>query len=66
MLLRIYTLILLVLFSTKLYSEDIPVIVIAPSKKLQSISTVGTSMSILDENFFKNSTDQIQKNLLMI
>ncbi len=57
MLLRIYTLILLVLFSTKLYSEDIPVIVITASKKPQSLSTVGTSVTILDEKFFSNSTE---------
>ncbi len=46
-----------VLFSTSVFSEDIPIIVIAPSKKAQSISTVGTSISILDENFFKNSKE---------
>ncbi len=34
---------------------EIPIIVIAPSKKAQSLSTVGTSVTILDENFFKNS-----------
>jgi len=38
-------------------AKSIPVIVIAPSKKPQSISSVGTSVSILDENFFKNSKE---------
>ena len=37
--------------------SDVPVIVIAPSKKSQSISTVGTSVTILDEKFFKNSNE---------
>ena len=37
--------------------SEIPIIVIAPSKKAQSISTVGTSVTILDENFFKNSSE---------
>ena len=35
------------------YAKSMPVIVIAPSKKPQSISTVGTSVTILDENFLK-------------
>ena len=51
-------LLLLIIFQTGYaYAKSIPVIVIAPSKKPQSISTVGTSMSILDENFFKNSKE---------
>ena len=39
------------------FGADIPVIVIAPSKKAQSISTVGTSVTVLDEKFFKNSNE---------
>tara|TARA_B100001540_G_scaffold314050_1_gene338167 strand:+ start:117 stop:2042 length:1926 start_codon:yes stop_codon:yes gene_type:complete len=46
-----------ILFSTSIFSKEIPIIVIAPSKTPQSISTVGTSISILDENFFKNSKE---------
>ena len=42
---------------TKLYAEKIPVIVISPSNKPQSISTVGTSVTVYDEDFFENSTD---------
>ena len=38
-------------------SEEIPIIVIAPSKKPQSISTVGTTVTIFDENFLKNSKE---------
>jgi len=45
------------LFSFKVYSADVPVIVIAPSKKPQSISTVGTSVTVLDEKFFENSNE---------
>ena len=56
MLLR--TFILLIIFSTKVYSDEIPVITItAPSKKAQSISTVGTSVTILDEKFFNDTTE---------
>ena len=39
------------------FAADIPIIVIAPSKKAQSVSTVGTSVTILDETFFKNSNE---------
>ena len=39
------------------FATDIPIIVIAPSKKAQSISTVGTSVTVLDETFFKNSNE---------
>ena len=39
------------------FAADLPVIVIAPSKKAQSISTVGTSVTVLDEVFFKNSNE---------
>ncbi len=39
------------------FAEDIPIIVIAPSKKAQSVSTVGTSVIVLDETFFKNSNE---------
>ena len=38
-------------------AAEVPVIVIAPSKKSQSISTVGTSVTVLDEKFFKNSNE---------
>ena len=55
--LRLIIIIYYLLFSTSLFSKEIPVIVIAPSKKPQSISTVGTTIKILDENFFKNSKE---------
>ena len=55
--LRILLFLYFILFSTSVFSKEIPVIVIAPSKKPQSVSTVGTSVSILDENFFKNSKE---------
>ena len=53
----VFLLILIIFQSGYAYAKSIPVIVIAPSKKPQSISTVGTSISILDENFFKNSKE---------
>ena len=56
MLLR--SLILFLIFSIKVYSNEIPIITItAPSKKPQSLSTVGTSVKIFNEEFFNNSTE---------
>ena len=39
------------------FAADIPIIVIAPSKKAQSDSTVGPSVTVLNETFFKNSNE---------
>ena len=55
--LRILILFYYLIFSTSLFSKELPVIVIAPSKKPQSISTVGTTITILDQNYFKNSKE---------
>ena len=47
---------LILIFSfNQVFAADVPVIVISPSKTAQSTSTVGTSVTVLDENFFKNS-----------
>ena len=55
MLIKFFTfffIIILYFTNSNLFSE-IPIIVIAPSKKAQSLSTVGTSVTVLDETFFK-------------
>lgn len=44
--------------------QDIPVIVIAPSKKPQSISTVGSSVVVLDEKFFEKTNDYFLGDVL--
>jgi len=49
--------IVLVLSFNPVFAADIPIIVITPSKKAQSVSTVGTSVTVLDETFFKNSNE---------
>ena len=55
---KILVLSLILIFPLNLvFAADIPVIVIAPSKKAQSVSTVGTSVTVLDETFFKNSNE---------
>tara|TARA_Y100000590_G_scaffold466262_1_gene641026 strand:+ start:115 stop:2028 length:1914 start_codon:yes stop_codon:yes gene_type:complete len=58
--------IILILFfpSKQVFSEDIPIIVIAPSKKAQSISAVGTSVAVFDETFFKNSNEMFLGDVL--
>ena len=58
--LKVIALSLILIFSYKntiVLAADIPIIVIAPSKKAQSVSTVGTSVTVLDETFFKNSNE---------
>ncbi len=55
--------IFLIKFTTA-FSKDIPIIVIAPSKKPQSISTVGTSVTVLDKNFIENSNEYFLGDLL--
>ena len=50
--------IIIIVFSVKnLFAADIPIIVIAPSKKAQSISTVGSSTTVFDENYLKNNNN---------
>ena len=59
--------IIFIIFSsnnTLLFSKDIPIIVIAPSKKPQSASTVGTSVVVLDEEFLKNSNEYFLGDVL--
>ena len=56
--LRLLILILILNFSiNKLFAADIPVIVIAPSKKAQSISTVGSSVMVYDQEYLDNNED---------
>ena len=45
-------LIFLFSFSKFLFADNIPIIVIAPSKKAQSISTVGSTTTVFDESYF--------------
>ena len=47
--------IILILPFNAVFAADVPVIVIAPSKKAHSVSSVGTSVTVLDERFFKNT-----------
>jgi vitamin B12 transporter len=61
----IFFIIILFLSSfSSLKSKEIPIIVISPSKKAQSISTVGTSVTVLDEEFIKNADEYFLGDLL--
>jgi hypothetical protein len=56
--LKLTTYLLIFLFSFKnLLAADIPVIVIAPSKKVQSMSTVGSTTTVFDESYFENTNN---------
>tara|TARA_A100001011_G_scaffold216267_1_gene224191 strand:+ start:1457 stop:3427 length:1971 start_codon:yes stop_codon:yes gene_type:complete len=58
MILRIYLILTILILSCKIsIAEDIPIIVITASKKPQSLSTVGTSVTILDEKFFNETNE---------
>ncbi len=57
MILRVIIIINFIFFSTGVFSKDIPIIVISASKKPQSLSTVGTSVTILDEKFFNETNE---------
>ena len=48
-----YFFVIILYFTNSNLFSEIPIIVIAPSKKAQSLSTVGTSVAVLDETFFK-------------
>ena len=56
--LKIVVSLLIIIFSfQKLFAADIPIIVIAPSQKAQSKSTVGTSVTVFDEANIENSNE---------
>ena len=68
---KIYTILIisltLISFS-KLVAEDIPVIVISPSKTPQTVSTVGTSVTVFNEQELENSNrsflgDSLEKSV---
>ena len=65
MLKKIIKLIIILTFPfNAVFGADIPIIVIAPSKKAQSVSTVGTTVTVLDEKFLKNSNELFLGDIL--
>ena len=47
----------------QLFAKDIPIIVIAPSKKPQSVSTVGSSVTVYTEKDIENSSESFLHNI---
>tara|TARA_B100001123_G_scaffold448899_1_gene611903 strand:- start:1133 stop:3076 length:1944 start_codon:yes stop_codon:yes gene_type:complete len=65
LLLKIFIIILFFIFSFgKTFAADIPIIVIAPSQKPQSKSTVGTSVTVYDESTINKSNDYFLGDVL--
>ena len=64
MLLKVCILFFLLIFPLNSYSKEIPIIVIAPNKKPQSLSVVGTSVVIFDEEYLNNSTEYFLGDVL--
>ena len=52
------------IFFNKLFAKDIPIVVIAPSKKPQSISTVGTAVTVYTEKDIENSSESFLHNIV--
>ena len=57
-------LLVFILSSSKLLADDIPVIVIAPGKSIQSYNTVGSSVSVIDANTIESSQDSFLADVL--
>ena len=49
---------------SNLFAEDIPVIVIAPGKTVQSYGTVGSAVSVIDAETLENSDEYFLGNVL--
>jgi len=52
------------LFFTKVHAKDIPVIVISAGKSIQSYSSVGSQVTIIDSETIKNSSETFLTDLL--
>jgi vitamin B12 transporter len=57
-------LILFTFLSNNLIADDVPVIVIAPSKAPQSLSTVGTSVTVIDEKKIGSSVQSFLGDII--
>ena len=53
-----------ILFSTSVFSKEIPVIVISAGKTPQSYSSVGSQVTIIDSETIENSSDSFLTDLL--
>ena len=64
MMLRIFLFLYLTLFSTVVLTKEIPVIVISAGKTVQSYSSVGSQITIINSETIENSLDSFLTDLL--
>ena len=64
MVLRILIFLSFALLSSSVFSKEIPIIVISAGKTLQSYSTVGSQVTVIDSETIKNSSDAFLTDLL--
>jgi vitamin B12 transporter len=62
--LSIFLLLIIIFNSTKVYAKDIPVIVISAGKSPQSMSTVGSDVTIIDRKTIENSNEYFIGDIL--
>ena len=64
MMLRELVFLYFLLFSTVIFSKEIPIIVISPSKTPQSYNSVGSQVTVIDSKTIENSSDSFLTDLL--
>ena len=64
MMLRLFLLFYFLLFSTLVFSKEIPIIVISAGKTPKSYSSIGSQVTIIDSKTIKNSSDSFLTDLL--
>ena len=62
--LRVFLFLYFILFSTAIFSKEIPIIVISAGKTPQSYSSVGSQVTIIDSETIENSSDSFLTDLL--
>jgi vitamin B12 transporter len=64
MMLRVLVFLYFILFSTSVFSKEIPIIVISASKSPQSKSTVGSDVTVIDRKTIENSNEYFIGDIL--
>ena len=64
MILRLFVCVYLMCFSSFVYSKEIPTIVISAGKTIQSYSSVGTHVTVIDSETIENSSETFLTDLL--
>jgi vitamin B12 transporter len=64
MMLKISVFISFILFANSLFAKEIPIIVISPGKTIQSKSTVGSNVEVIDSKTLRNSNEYFIGDIL--